>query len=162
MFYFAYGSNMDKEDLDKWCENRRLPKIEFLSISPAKLNGYKLCFNYFSSSRNAGAANIMESRNDCVYGLLLEIKDSDIEVIRRKEGYSRDPSKCYYDEISVNVEKFDGALIRNVKIYKVVKHREKPEHQLPTRYYMQLIIRNAKKYNFPKDYIQFLKSIKTI
>ncbi|GAJ14557.1 unnamed protein product, partial [marine sediment metagenome] len=44
--YFAYGSNMDKQDLDKWCRRKGLPVVKFLSVFPAKLRGYKLTFNY--------------------------------------------------------------------------------------------------------------------
>jgi len=154
--YFAYGSNMDKEDLDKWCENKRKPMVTFRSISPAKLNGYKLSFNYFSSCRNGGAANIMESKKDCVYGLLIEMEKDNLNTIRTKEGYPN-----FYDEICVGVETFNGTLFRDVKTYKVVKSQEKPNHQPPTRYYMQLIIKNARKYSFPSEYIRFLESIQT-
>ena len=160
VYYFAYGSNMDKNDLDKWCSKKDLPTIRFLNPpSPAKLKGYKLSFNYCSSSWNAGAANIMESQTDCVYGLLMQIEFSDLEKIRKKEGYCRDHSKCSYDEISVDVETFDGRLCRNVKTYKVVKSKEKPDHQRPTRCYMNLIIKNVKK--FPSEYMRFLESIET-
>jgi hypothetical protein len=46
--YFAYGSNMDKEDLNTWCDEKKFPKITPKSIIPAKLVGYRLAFNYFS------------------------------------------------------------------------------------------------------------------
>ena len=162
IYYFAYGSNMDKEDLAKWCKRGNLSMVTYLSISSAKLNHFKLRFNYFSCSRNAGAANIMQSKKDCVYGLLTEISENDLKTIRKKEGYCEDYSKCHYNEICVDVEKFDGTVFRDVKTYKVVERLEKPEEQPPTEQYMQLIIKNAKKYNFPKEYIKFLESIKTI
>jgi len=135
MYYFAYGSNMDKEDLDKWCEENGYQKIKFLSVLPAKLKGYKLTFNYFSIRRKRGAANIMESEGNCVYGLLIELTKHDLKTIRAKEGY---PST-----------------------YKVMKHREKIKHQPPRKYYMQLIIRNARRYSFPDNYIDFLELIET-
>ena len=135
MYYFAYGSNMDKEDLDKWCEENGYQKIKFLSVLPAKLKGYKLTFNYFSIRRKGGAANIMESEGNCVYGLLIELTKHDLKTIRAKEGYPN--------------------------IYKVVKHCEKIKHQPPTKYYMQLIIKNARRYNLPDNYIDFLESIET-
>jgi len=47
-YYFAYGSNMDKEDLNRWCQDRGRPEVTFTDVSPARLKGYKLCFNYFS------------------------------------------------------------------------------------------------------------------
>ena len=156
MYYFAYGSNMDKEDLDKWCEENGYQKIKFLSVLPAKLKGYKLTFNYFSIRRKGGAANIMESEGNCVYGLLIELTKHDLKTIRAKEGYPN-----IYKEIEVSVEKFDGTAVQGVKTYKVVKHCEKIKHQPPTKYYMQLIIKNARRYNFPDNYIDFLESIET-
>jgi cation transport regulator ChaC len=155
--YFAYGSNMDKEDLDKWCEKQpSSPKIKFLSVSPAKLNGFKLSFNYFSTSRHAGAANLMKAEDSRVYGLLIEIEDGDLQILRDKEGYPK-----YYDEIPVKVEKFNGAVVQNVKTYKVVSSRETPSHQPPTESYLQLIIKSARKYQFPDEYISTLESVST-
>lgn len=159
--YFAYGSNMDKDDLDKWCRAKKVPLVKFLSVFPAKLSGYKLSFNYFSFTREGGAANIMKSKGDCVYGLLIEMTDSDLNTVRKKEGYCENAASRYYDEICLDVEEFDGTIIQGVTTYKVAKHREEPGHQRPTRCYLLLIIRNAEKYGFPADYINFLKSVKT-
>jgi hypothetical protein len=155
---------MDKDDFLKWCNgNNRKKKIyrmpNFQNTCPAQLKDYKLTFNYYSESRCGGAANIMESQGDCVYGLLSEIENNDLETIRDKEGFSEDCTKCYYNEVCVSIEKLDGNIIQFVKTYKVSKCREKLKHQLPTKIYMDLIINNAKKYEFPPDYISYLKSI---
>lgn len=154
--YFAYGSNMDEEDLNRWCEECGYPKVTFLRVLPAKLNNYVLSFNYFSISRNGGAANIMESKKDAIYGLLIELKDEDIHIIRKKEGFPNN-----YTEINVSVKTFDNILVENVKTYKVVKQRERKDFVPPTKYYLGLIIKNAKKYKFPLSYINFLESIPT-
>lgn len=155
-YYFVYGSNMDREDLDSWSKNEGKPKIEFSSVLPVKLNDYKLSFNYHSISREAGAANIMRSDNDCVYGILTELDEPSINTLREKEGY---PDK--YDEIKVEVMRFDGTKVQEVTTFKVKTEREKEEYQAPTRYYLGLIIKNAEKYRFPEEYIEFLKSFKT-
>jgi cation transport regulator ChaC len=154
--YFAYGSNMDKVDLDKWCDKNSVNRVTFLSVTPAKLKDHKLSFNYFSTQRNAGAANIMASDGDHVYGLLVDIADSDLKTLRRKEGHPNS-----YEEIPVEVETRDGALVQNVKTYKAVKERELSKHQPPTREYLDLIIKIADKYNFPHSYVDFLKSVET-
>jgi len=163
--YFAYGSNMDEDDFRQWCngnnkQNRKYPMVNFRNGRPAKLNGYKLTFNYYSCSRKGGAANMMESQKDCVYGLLMDMEDKDLETIRKKEGYSEDCSQCYYNEICVSVE-VDGTVFQDVKTYKVSKCRETKEEQPPTKDYLNLIIKNAKKHLFPDDYIQHLNSIHT-
>jgi len=155
--YFAYGSNMDKDYLDQWCRDHNHPIIEFLDIRPAILEDYKLCFNYYSEKTwQAGAANIIFEENSKVYGLLIRLDEKDKYIIRKKEGYPN-----YYSEIPVTVKTFDNEIVNDVLTYKVVKGREKSEHQPPTKYYMGLIINNAKKYGFPIDYINYLESIVT-
>ena len=80
---------MDKEDLDKWCDEKNFCKITPKSVIPAKLVGYRLTFNYFSTIRNCGAANIMEVENGKVYGLLMEIDNDELQIIRDKEGFPK-------------------------------------------------------------------------
>ena len=160
--YFAYGSNMDEEDFEKRCREKGWCMVKFQNHRAAKLEGYKLSFNYRSTYWEAGAANIMEDEESCVYGLLSEIEDSDLETIRKKEGYYEDCSKCYYNEICINVELLcDGTVVKEVKTYKVTKDKETAEDQRPKEKYMQLIIKNAKIYNFPKEYTEYLESIPT-
>lgn len=155
MHYFAYGSNMDKSDLDDWCKKHNKRIIKFNDIVSAKLNDYRLTFNHYSNTRGGGAANIMPLKGSYVYGLLIKIDKKDLEIIRSKEGYPQ-----YYGEVDIEVESFDGTIIKNVKSYKVVKKKEKTSYQAPTKDYLKIIIRNAKKYNFPPEYIDFLKSLK--
>lgn len=100
----------------------------------------------------------MEHPDSKVYGLLFEIiKKYDHETIREKEGYPD-----YYDELQVNVILEDKKIINDVTTYKVVKKREKADHQKPMQYYMDLILKNACKYGFPTDYIRFLENIATL
>lgn len=154
MYYFAYGSNMDKKDLDDWCKQHNKRIMKFNDIAPAKLNDYKLSFNYYSNTRNGGAANIMPLKGSYVCGLLIKTDEKDLEIIRSKEG-----CPYCYNEVDIEVELFNGTSIKNVKSYKVVKGKEKTSYQAPTKDYMKLIIRNAKKYNFPTEYISFLESL---
>ncbi len=147
---------MDKDDLDIWCDRKSVNPVTFLSVTPAKLKDHKLSFNYFSTTRNAGAANIMASDGDYVYGLLIDIADADLKTLRRKEGHPNS-----YEETPVEVETFDGALVQNVKTYKAVKERELPKHQPPTREYLDLIIKIADKYDFHRSYVEFLQSVET-
>jgi len=101
----------------------------------------------------------MKSKYDCVYGLLIEMTDSDLNTVRKKEGYCENAASRHYDEICLDVEEFDGTIIQGVTTYKVAQHREEPRHQPPAECYLQLIIRNAGKYGFPTKYIEYLKSI---
>jgi hypothetical protein len=154
--YFAYGSNMDLEDLRNWCCENNYAHLNLTNRKAAKLAGYKLDFNYFSSGRKCGAANIMPAPGESVYGILCKLSKSDLDTIRIKEGYP-----LFYNEIFVSVETFDGTKIQNVLTYKVVKGREKSEYQPPLQSYVGLIIKNAVDFGFPQEYITYLKSLPT-
>jgi len=158
-YYFAYGSNMDEDDFNKWCENhgkgKRFKEI-FKNIRPAKLKDYKLRFNYYSQSRCGGVANIMDEAEIFVYGLLMEIEDKDLEVISEKEG------RKTYNQISIDVKTLsDGIKVPNVKTYKVVENKEEKRDCPPTDKYLYLLIRNSIKYKFPLDYIEYLNQFQT-
>ena len=147
---------MDEKDLAIWCKGANLPVINIGVPIPTRLDGYQLSFNYFSKRRGSGAANIMKSAGDVVYGLLIDLDPIDLRAIRIKEGY-----RIAYNEIQVDVEKFNGEIVHRVLTYQVLKSRELPIHQPPSQYYIGLILRNARRYGFPKHYIDYLGSIKT-
>jgi cation transport regulator ChaC len=159
IYYFAYGSNMDEDDFDKWCENhgkeKRFKNI-FKNIRPAKIENYKLRFNYYSQNRCGGTANLMSETGTYVYGLLTEIDDKDLELISEKEG------KKTYNKISVDVKTLkEGGKTSNVTTYKVFENKEEKRDCPPTDKYLCLIIRNAIKYKFPLDYIEYLNQFQT-
>lgn len=156
MYYFAYGSNMDESDFKEWCEKHNRICPEWILLGTACLDNYELSFNYYSNGRSGGAANLMELPGSKVYGLLFEIKKYyDIETVRIKEGHPD-----YYKEIQVSVTYIDKS-ISDVKTYKVVKDKEKSDHQKPTKNYMDLILRNARTNGFPSEYIRSLEKIET-
>ena len=98
----------------------------------------------------------MQAQDSHVYGLLIEIQEADLQILEKKEGYP-----TYYDEILVEVEKFDGEVVQQVKTYKVVRNRELLHQQPPSQSYLQLLIKSAKEHDFPDEYIMFLESIDT-
>lgn len=54
MYYFAYGSNMDEKDLRDWCEKKQRPFPEWQFLGVARLDNYRLAFNYYSKGRKSG------------------------------------------------------------------------------------------------------------
>jgi len=148
---------MDKDDLDRWCNKNNFPKITLKSIIPAKLSDYRLEFNYFSSIRGCGAANIMKEENGVVYGLLIEVNNDDFQKIRKKEGWPN-----YYKEMEVCLNSLEGKSIGKATTYKVIENKELNYHQPPSKDYLCLIISNATKYEFPSSYVEALMQIKTI
>ena len=78
--YFAYGSNMDEKQIIK-------RGVIFTARQRAKLNGFKLVFNKVAQSNpEMGYANIIDSPEDTVEGVLYEIDESGIARLDRYEG----------------------------------------------------------------------------
>lgn len=151
--YFAYGSNMDSDDLIRWCARNSCEVPKFSDTEPAILKKYKLDFNYFSTFRQSGAANIMPESSQSVYGLVSEISDADMAIVSKKEGFP-----AYYEKINITVETLAGATMHDVITFKAAIAREKSSFQPPSRYYLDLILANARKHGFPSHYIQKLES----
>ena len=157
VLYFAYGSNMNQEDLDDYCRRNGKPFIHLASKSPklCVLRDFKLDFNYYSHSREGGAANIEPARGEHVEGVLFDISDVDKETIDDKEG-----APNYYREILVSVVLRDGTRIENVTAYTVCEDKKRG-FTPPTRKYRQIIIDGARAFGLSEEWIKKLEKIPT-
>ncbi|NMB35613.1 MAG: gamma-glutamylcyclotransferase [Firmicutes bacterium] len=88
MYYFAYGSNLHKEQMLGRCPDSR-------PVARVKLHGYQLCFNR--------VADIVEEEQAVTWGAIYTVSPADIKKLDRYEGYPR-----LYDKISVVVEDDKG------------------------------------------------------
>lgn len=82
MLYFAYGSNLWREQMHRRCPGHRL-------IGPACLTGYR----WIITSR--GYASIIASPTDRVEGLLYELSPTDEQELDRYEGVEQ---SCYFKQ----------------------------------------------------------------
>ena len=83
--YFAYGSNLCKEQMKVRC-----PKSKYLE--KYYLDDHKLCFCWNGrSTKPNGVANIIKETDSKVPGVIYEISKSDEDELDRKEGYKRNP-----------------------------------------------------------------------
>jgi hypothetical protein len=140
VLYFAYGSNMNQQDLDNYCKRKGRPLIDLKSKSPRVciLEDYRLIFNYYSLSRMGGAANIEPAQGDYVEGVLFNINDIDKQTIDNKEGAPR-----FYYEITVPVILKDGTKVKNVTTYAACENR-KTVFTAPTQEYIEVMIEGAR------------------
>jgi hypothetical protein len=88
-FYFAYGSNLQKQEC-----RRTAPTAEGYGI--AFLPGYRLTFSKHSTTRQGDAATIREDPTGIVWGCVYRITDEDREFLRQREaGYSEFTTTIY-------------------------------------------------------------------
>lgn len=70
MLYFAYGSKMNTNRMDKVCDGEN-----YDVLGKCKLLGFKFEYNGHSSDWNGPAGDIVKSKDDFVWGVLYEVPE---------------------------------------------------------------------------------------
>src|SRR3989344_3074387 len=141
-YCFAYGSNMDLEQMKKRCPGSVL-------LGKAVLKDYRIAFSIFSDLRKCGCADIQCVPGSEVWGLLYRISDSDLDALDEYEGHP-----VHYRRISCSVTDETG-VVRNVETYEVVN--KNAEHLPPSEEYLGIMVHAAEKFSFPGAYQSFLR-----
>lgn len=144
--YFAYGSNMDQDQMKERCPSAVL-------IGTATLADYHLVFTIFSPKRQCGCADIVQSSDDTVYGLLYRLTDADMEAMDTFEGVPLH----HYRRITVRVGGPSGEV--DAYSYDVID-KQKDLH--PSVHYLGLLQSAATRFAFPVSYREFIDSIQTL
>lgn len=139
MYYFAYGSNMNHEQMKKRCGEKN-----FKFIDKAYLNGYKFVYDGYSEYRKGAVANIVKSKNGKVWGGLYEINETCLKKLDEYEDY---PHAYNRKEVEVFTE--DGK-----KFVAWVYLREPRKPGNPSTVYRKIVLQGAKDCNLPEDYIK--------
>ncbi|HZQ75078.1 MAG TPA: gamma-glutamylcyclotransferase family protein [Burkholderiales bacterium] len=147
-FYFAYGSNMDLNQLTERC-----PSAKFRHI--AVVRGYQLSFTRFSQKRQCGVADLVPDRGGEVWGAVFEMSEADVVHLDRKEGVHLKPPA--YQRITVKTLCPSSNEWLDAFTYEVVA--KAADHVRPNASYMSLIVAGALRWNLPQQYIDKLKSV---
>ena len=154
MLNFAYGSNLDKVQFIKRCKSAK-----FISI--ASLKGYQIAFTRESKIGEYAVADVVKKKDSEVWGVIYEISEKDCNKLDKFEGYIPEREKrknCYNREIMEVLENGDPNKLKKVSIYIAVK-QENPG--LPSKEYLDHILRGARHFGLPPDYIQRLERWET-
>jgi len=147
-YYFAYGSNMDENQMAD-----RVGKGNFEKICVAKLEGYRFAYDGKSQNwDNKAVANIIKSNGDVVWGVLYKVgnnRDKFWQSLDGSEGYREDGSGAYSGAV-VEVLGEDG------KTYKAWTYlrKEPAEPGEPSERYRKQIIKAAYHHGLPEEYIE--------
>jgi hypothetical protein len=158
-YIFAYGSNMNLEDLKEWLDHRGFDSGMILNTWVAVLDHYDFVWNYFSGTRQGGAANLESKIGSSVCGLLIEFKNPELlRAIDTKEGHP-----TYYSRGSepITVTRADGQEV-DAWLYTARGNRAGRIDIWPTREYKEIVVSGAEKAGLPEDHIQKLKNWPTV
>ena len=144
MYYFAYGSNMDWQQMQ-----RRCPSSKFVCI--AHLADYRFAIARHSRLRHCGTANIFVEPGSEVWGIVYDVSDEDLLTLDGfEDGYRR-------EQVFVTALN-DGHHPLQALVYIAEKEETVP---LPNPAYKRHLTDGARHWQLPQSYCATLEKIET-
>jgi gamma-glutamylcyclotransferase (GGCT)/AIG2-like uncharacterized protein YtfP len=137
--YFAYGSNLDAEQMARRCPGSRRLEV-------ARLGAHELAFTYYASTWKGGTADVLPHGLREVWGALYDLSHANLAALDRFEAG--------YDRVPLDIET-RGGLRLCVQSY-VVRERGR---FAPSRIYLEQILRGARLWSLPPAYIAELQRV---
>ena len=143
--YFAYASNMDPQTY-----RRRCPKAG--ALGPARLPRYRLAFTRYSRTRRGGSADIVPDESSEVWGVLYEVGDDCLASMDKVEGV---PAAYRRERVTVFGREGDP-------VQAVTYVANRTGEFLPSASCLKVILRGARAYDLPAEYVRALEQIETL
>jgi len=138
--YFAYGSNLNTKDWQRWCRENKFSPDLLSPLGIGYLPDQELAFDYHSSTRRGGVLDLKPRVGQLVGGVLFEVRDRGWEALDRKEG----APKCYqrFDTVALTS---DGRE-QDVTTYRVCENKRAGFFVDPTDEYIELVREGLNEY----------------
>ncbi len=150
-YYFAYGADLDPEDLGLRCEVRRRQRVRFAKSTPAVLKGFRLVCNIPSHYRRGGIFNIVPDLAGVVHGVVYELHAGDTmsaAIIKEGEGVN----------YLLAVNKVHTTKGEDVPAL-VLRAEAKSKALAPSPTYLDVVVRAARRHGLPPEWITSLKEM---
>ena len=156
MYYFAYGSNLDPDQMRVRCPDHKV-------VGLAALRDHKLSFPLMNPEWGGGVAGLAVSHGAVLWGVVYELSDADIAALDQHEGFVGEGSpNNVYDREAMWVElkrPDDGSIPRRIRAATYVPRQVNPARPSPR--YIEAILRGARHHRLPDEYVARLAQIET-
>jgi cation transport regulator ChaC len=145
--YFAYGSNLNLADLDRWCRQRNA-EAGFLAFwQTAWLLDHAVRFSLHSTTRRGGVLDIGEGIGQRVPGVLFHVAGPvGWDLLDQKEGV---PVRYQRESITVTTEQGDRC--------SALTYRVSPQCQsgfvTPSDFYVNVVCEGLSRWGLPDEHI---------
>jgi len=151
MLYFAYGSNLDPDQMRERCPGA-------LTVGLAALHDERVVFPLYSQRWGGGVASVQPAHGGMVWGVLYDLDEQDLAALDGHEGFIATGNQHnLYDREHVTVDLVrpdDGSIPRRVRAWIYIARPSNP--QPPTRRYLDAILRGARHHRLPEEYVAAL------
>ncbi|MCX7635947.1 MAG: gamma-glutamylcyclotransferase, partial [Syntrophales bacterium] len=142
LLYFAYGQNLNSEDLTAWCRRRGYPYPLGEKVANAYLPDTRIIFNYYSAPRQGGVINLRYQLGHVTPGVLFRVATGGWEALDAKGQ-----EENMYKHINIVALTEDGC--EHVAIaYQIRKDKHRDEFVPPHAHYLQVVREGLLKHGF--------------
>lgn len=143
--YFAYGSNLDRDDWADWCARNGQDTEVLEPVRPGWLVDHCPAYHYFSRSRGGGALDVVPARGQVTPGMLFRVPADGWSALDRKEG-----APTYYAHRTVPVL-LTGGSWQTATTYCVTPARRQEDFVCPTADYVGIVQRGLSAWGLPGE-----------
>ena len=148
MFYFAYGSNLDVQQMTRRCPGATV-------VGLGELRDHRLTFPLTSHDWDGGVASVAVAHGESVWGVIYELSDADLASLDHYEGCVGPGNQHnVYDRETISVQLVradDGSFPRRLRAWIYLARPSNPSR--PSRRYLDAILAGARHHKLPDDYI---------
>ncbi len=143
LLYFAYGSNLDADQMSERCPNSE-PRFR------ARLHDHRLDFTHWSRRWSGGAADVRPHPQGVVWGVVYRLERDHLPLLDRYEGG--------YDRVELDVVEDDAGRVHRAISYTV---RDKQRFR-PSEAYIEKMLRWGEHWSFPSSYLELVQLARTL
>jgi gamma-glutamylcyclotransferase (GGCT)/AIG2-like uncharacterized protein YtfP len=149
---FAYGSNLDFDQMKSRCPSARM-------VYQATLPHHRLGFTRESKKRGCGVAGLIKAVGRVVWGVVYQLSTADLRALDAHEGFDPSREKNSYTRRVATLQR-DGEVHDLVDVF-VYFDAPQPNPPPPNAAYKKLIIDGACAWKLPQPYLAELEAIVT-
>jgi len=148
MLYFAYGSNLDPDQMQRRCPGHGV-------VGLAELKDYRLSFPLTSHDWGGGVASVSVAHGDGVWGVVYDVSDDNLAALDRYEHFvGPGDQHNLYDRETVSVQLVradDGSFPRRLRAWTYIARPSNPSP--PSRRYLDALLAGARHHRLPDEYV---------
>uniref|UniRef100_A0A1I8M3K9 gamma-glutamylcyclotransferase n=1 Tax=Musca domestica TaxID=7370 RepID=A0A1I8M3K9_MUSDO len=158
-YYFGFGSNMLTKRI-------HIQNPTAVKIGPGKLENYRLDFNDYSGNWDGAPATIVPHENRTVWGTVWEIDLSNLDDIDHQEGVHEGMYEA--KSVPVTLKSNNEVIMSRAYLlteqpesdFEAMSMQEIPAKRLPSKTYIQCLVKGAVESEIDGEYVEWLKSLK--
>ncbi len=142
-YYFAYGSNLNSADLERYCRTWGFCPDALRFVRKAWLLDHHPVYHYRSPSRRGGALDVLPAIGHLTPGVLFAVDPEGWDLLDRKEGAPR-----RYARRTVYAVDTNGGLFEAMTYSVTCRHR-RATHVAPTPAYAAVVENGLREHGLP-------------